>query len=67
MSGKAIQFSTPELAGLTEEESATGKALSPEQLQQVSEGLKELMDWRVASTVAQDTERAYRLLDKALQ
>lgn len=49
MSGKVAHFDTPEFADLTEEESASGTALTLEQLRDNVAKLKELADWQKES------------------
>ena len=51
---------------VTEEQSASGKALSPEQLKEVKDAIGKLTEWMFATTVAEDTEVALQKLATAL-
>ncbi len=64
--GKTVHFDTPPFVDFTEEQSATGSALSHEQLQQVGVAVARAADWRNASTIEEETEAAFRKLDESL-
>ena len=65
--GKTAHLKRPEwLADLTEEQSASGTALTHEQLEQVGIAMERAADWRNATTVEEETQRAFRTLDEAL-
>ena len=66
MSGKTAHFDTPEFESLTEEQSASGEALSLDQLRETVAKLGKLGDWRLKSQVTEDLSDAFRKLDAAL-
>ena len=66
MGGKTMQLRSPEFAALTGEESATGDALSPEQLREIAVALERASEWRFASTIEEDKACAFRKLEVAI-
>ncbi|KAI0751200.1 FAD/NAD(P)-binding domain-containing protein [Daedaleopsis nitida] len=57
---------SPEFAHLTVEESATGTALSSEQLDWLGEEVERSRDWRKSSSILGENERALRRMDEVM-
>ncbi|KAI0714577.1 FAD/NAD(P)-binding domain-containing protein [Earliella scabrosa] len=66
MGGKTMQLRSPEFVALTGEESATGDALSPEQLREIGVAIEQASEWRFASTIEEDKVYAFRKLEEAI-
>ena len=66
MSGLTSQLNTPQYADLTEAQSASGTALTMDQLRENLSEMKRLGDWRFGPTVVEDTDAALRELEERL-
>ncbi|RPD62099.1 FAD/NAD(P)-binding domain-containing protein [Lentinus tigrinus ALCF2SS1-7] len=67
MSGRNLHFNlSAGCADLTEEQSASGEAISPDQLKEVGDAIGKLTEWMFATTVAEDREVAMQKLEVAL-
>ncbi|KAI0750640.1 FAD/NAD(P)-binding domain-containing protein [Daedaleopsis nitida] len=67
LTAKTNHFSSPEYAHMTEEQSASGTMMTREQLWELVAKIKAQGEWHDESTVAEDKEAAFRVLDEALK
>lgn len=64
--GQLHHLTAPQFADITPELSATGEALTMDQLWEVGKTMQELRDWQDGSSVAEDVEGAMQRLDQIL-
>ncbi|KAI0723589.1 FAD/NAD(P)-binding domain-containing protein [Earliella scabrosa] len=66
LSGRTSQLNTPQHADLTEEQSATGTALTIDQLRENLAEIQRLGEWQFGPTIVEETEAALRQLEERL-